>query len=147
MRYRLLGPFLVALAVIPVALVAFARGTSVSQTKQSDNLSKLLEERITVTTKIHEKLAKVYNGSLEGGFSVPQYIVAKTALVQAKLDVCKSNLERRKTYEQMLKLTDREMDPEWMRLEGRTDLGTMDRLRMENFRLEMAIGVERNKSD
>lgn len=109
---------------------------------ENDAVKPLLTERLVALAKIHEQTLQAYKG---GRYPLTEVLAAQAALVRGKLDLCETNAERVKVYEEMAKVAEETVRAVRMMADLKQATG-VDALKAEVQLLDARIGLERAKA-
>ncbi|MBX9623591.1 MAG: TolC family protein [Gemmataceae bacterium] len=133
-----------ALAACTAGVLALTLGPSPAAQKppENDAVKALLTERLAALTQIHEQALQAFKG---GQYPMTEVLAAQAALARGKLDLCETNAERVKVYEEMTKVAEQTVQAV-RKMVGVQQATGLDVLKAEVQLLEARIGLERAKA-
>lgn len=132
----------VAAGILTLAIAPSGRSPAAQRPQANDAVTALLKERVAALARIHDLTLQ---GFKAGQISYEKVLAAQSALLNGKLDLCETNVERVKAHEEMVKLAG-EMVAAVRKLVDDQQASGIDLLKAEVQLLEAKIGLERAKA-
>ena len=133
---------LAAVAALGTAWAATADDKKEAKPPQSDPVKALLKERLAALRKIYDLSQQAFKG---GSLPLDQVLSAHLALLNGRLDLCETNAERIKAYEEMVQVAEELSKSVRTRAEAK-QLTALDALKAEAQLLDVRIGLEQAKA-